>query len=80
LDLYLPAAAIASPKESLSLIHEINDELVVHKKVFRMTQLLEQYKAYLPADTDTYSSAKIQDRLVKHWELFNRYLVMHPLW
>jgi hypothetical protein len=53
---------IASPKESSSneiafqkLIHEINDDLVVHKKVFRMTQLLEKYKAYLPADTGTYS-------------------------
>jgi hypothetical protein len=32
-----------------------------------MTQLLEQYKAYLPADTGTYSSAKLQDRLVKHY-------------
>jgi hypothetical protein len=32
-----------------------------------MTQLLEKYKAYLPANTDTYSSAKIQDRLVKHY-------------
>jgi hypothetical protein len=30
-----------------NLIHEINDDLVVHKKVFRMTQLLEKYKAYL---------------------------------
>jgi hypothetical protein len=59
LDLYLPAAEIASP-------NEINDDLVVHKKVFRMTQLLEKYKAYLPADTDTYSTAKIQDRLAKH--------------
>ena len=32
-----------------------------------MTQLLEKYKAYLPSDTDTYSSAKLQDRLVKHY-------------
>ena len=32
-----------------------------------MTQLLEKYKAYLPADTSTYSSAKLQDRLVKHY-------------
>ena len=32
-----------------------------------MTQLLEKYKAYLPADTGTYSSAKLQDRLVKHY-------------
>jgi hypothetical protein len=32
-----------------------------------MTQLLEKYKAYLPANTDTYSSAKIQDRLVKQY-------------
>jgi hypothetical protein len=32
-----------------------------------MTQLLEKYKAYLPADTCTYSSAKLQDRLVKHY-------------
>ena len=32
-----------------------------------MTQLLENYKAYLPADTGTYSSAKLQDRLVKHY-------------
>jgi hypothetical protein len=31
-----------------------------------MTQLLEKYKAYLPADTGTYSSARLQDRLVKH--------------
>ena len=50
-----------------NLIHEINDDLVVHKKVFRMTQLPEKYKAYLPADTGTYSSAKLQDRLVKHY-------------
>ena len=50
-----------------NLIHEINDDLVVHKKVFRMTQLLEKYKGYLPADTGTYSSAKLQDRLVKHY-------------
>ena len=50
-----------------NLIHEINDDLVVHKKVFRITQLLEQYKAYLPADTGTYSSAKLQDRLIKHY-------------
>jgi hypothetical protein len=50
-----------------NLIHEINDDLVVHKKVFRMTQLLEKYKAYLPAYTGTYSSAKLQDRLVKHY-------------
>ena len=50
-----------------NLIHEINDDLVVHKKVFRMTQLLDKYKAYLPADTGTYSSAKLQDRLVKHY-------------
>jgi hypothetical protein len=49
------------------LIHEINDDLVVHKKVFRMTQLLEKYKAYLPAGTGTYSSAKLQDRLVKNY-------------
>jgi hypothetical protein len=32
-----------------------------------MTQLLEKYKPYLPADTGTYSSAKLQDRLVKHY-------------
>ena len=32
-----------------------------------MTQLLAKYKAYLPADTGTYSSAKLQDRLVKHY-------------
>jgi hypothetical protein len=32
-----------------------------------MTQLPEKYKAYLPADTGTYSSAKLQDRLVKHY-------------
>ena len=32
-----------------------------------MTQLLEKYKGYLPADTGTYSSAKLQDRLVKHY-------------
>ena len=50
-----------------NLIHEINDDLVVHKKVFRMTQLLEKYKAYLPAYTGTYSSAKLQDRLVNHY-------------
>jgi hypothetical protein len=50
-----------------NLIHEINDDLVVHKKVFRMTQLLEKYKAYLPADTGTYSSVKLQDRLVKDY-------------
>ena len=48
-----------------NLIHEINDDLVVHKKDFRMTQLLDKYKAYLP--TGTYSSAKLQDRLVKHY-------------
>jgi predicted DNA-binding protein YlxM (UPF0122 family) len=53
-----------------NLIHEINDDLVVHKKVFRMTQLLEKYKAYLPAYTGTYSSAKLQDRLVKHYAGF----------
>jgi hypothetical protein len=41
-----------------NLIHEINDDLVVHKKVFRMTQLLEKYKGYLPADTGTYSFFK----------------------
>ena len=46
-----------------NLIHEIN----VHKKVFGMTQLPEKYKAYLLADTGTYSSAKLQDRLVKHY-------------
>jgi hypothetical protein len=50
-----------------NLIHEINDYLVVRKKVFRMAQLLEKYKAYLPADTGTYSSAKLQDRLIKHY-------------
>jgi hypothetical protein len=50
-----------------NLIHEINDDLVVHKKVFRMTQLPEKYKAYLPADTGTYSSAKLQDRLIQHY-------------
>ena len=50
-----------------NLIHEINDDLVDQKKVFRMTQLLEKYKAYLPAYTGTYSSAKLQDRLVKHY-------------
>ena len=32
-----------------------------------MTQLLEKYKAYLPAYTGTYSSAKLQDRLVKRY-------------
>ena len=32
-----------------------------------MTQLLEKYKAYIPADTGTYSSAKLQDRLIKHY-------------
>jgi predicted GIY-YIG superfamily endonuclease len=32
-----------------------------------MTQLLEKYKAYLPTDTGTYSSAKLQDRLFKHY-------------
>ena len=32
-----------------------------------MTQLLEKYKAYLPAEIGTYSSAKLQDRLVKHY-------------
>ena len=32
-----------------------------------MTQLPEIYKAYLPADTGTYSSAKLQVRLVKHY-------------
>ena len=30
-----------------NLIHEINDDLVVHKKVFRMTQLLAKYIAYI---------------------------------
>jgi hypothetical protein len=57
-----------------NLIHEINDYLVVHKKVFRMTQLREKYKAYLSADTGTYSSAKLQDRLIKHYAGF---IVMH---
>jgi predicted urease superfamily metal-dependent hydrolase len=32
-----------------------------------MTHLLEKYKAYLPADTGTCSSAKLQDRLIKHY-------------
>ena len=32
-----------------------------------MTQLLAKYKAYLPADTGTYSSAKLKDRLIKHY-------------
>ena len=31
-----------------NLIHEINDDLVVHKKVFRMTQLLENTKHIYP--------------------------------
>jgi hypothetical protein len=39
-----------------------------------MTQLLEKYKAYLSADTGTYSSAKLQDRLIKHYAGF---IVMH---
>jgi hypothetical protein len=56
-----------------NLIHEIN----VHKKVFRMTQLPEKYKAYLPADTGTYSSAKLQDRLVKHYA---GSIVIHTQW
>jgi hypothetical protein len=51
-----------------NLIHEINDDLVVHKKVFRMTLLLEKYKAYLPADTDTYSSAKLQAVVINSFQ------------
>jgi hypothetical protein len=39
-----------------------------------MTQLPEKYKAYLPADTGTYSSAMLQDRLVKHYAGF---IVIH---
>ena len=42
-----------------------------------MTQLLEKYKAYLPADTGTYSSAKLQDRLVKHYA---GSIVIHTQW
>jgi GTP cyclohydrolase II len=47
-----------------NLIHEINDDLVVHKKVFRMTQLLEKYKAYLLADTGT---KYLQHQLENHF-------------
>ena len=47
---------------------------IYSSKVFRMTQLLEKYKAYLPADRGTYSSAKLQDRLVKH---YSGSIVMH---
>ena len=32
-----------------------------------MTQFPEEYKAYLPADTGTYSSAMLQDSQVKHY-------------
>jgi hypothetical protein len=47
-----------------NLIHEINDDLVVHKKVFRMTQLLEKYKGYLPADTGTSSQFNMRTSLI----------------
>ena len=60
-----------------NLIHEINDDLVVHKKVFRMTQLLEKYKAYLPADTGTYSSAKAKRAAMKRDEEHVQLLIDH---
>ena len=51
-----------------SLIAEVNDDLIIHKKVFLMTQLLDRYKSYLPQDiAKVYLSAKLQERLQKHY-------------
>jgi hypothetical protein len=44
---------------------------------FENTAVFEKYKAYLPADTGTYSSAKLQDRLVKHYA---GSIVIHTQW
>ena len=60
-----------------NLIHEINDDLVVHKKVFRMTQLLEKYKAYLPADIGTYSSAEAKRTAMNRNEEHVKLLIDH---
>ena len=51
-----------------SFITDIHKELIVHKKVFTIMQLLDMYKPYLPDSvSNSYNSTKLQERLVKHY-------------
>ncbi|XP_029768566.1 uncharacterized protein LOC112109007 [Terrapene carolina triunguis] len=51
------------------LIEEIDNDLMDNKKALLLSKLLQRYKALLPSEIETasYSSSKLQARLVKHY-------------
>ncbi|XP_053867968.1 uncharacterized protein LOC128827839 [Malaclemys terrapin pileata] len=51
------------------LIGEIDNDLMDNKKALLLSKLLQRYKALLPSEIETasYSSSKLQARLVKHY-------------
>ena len=51
-----------------SLVAEVGDDLIIHKKVFLMTQLLDRYKSFLPkVVAKGYLSSKLQDKMQKYY-------------
>ncbi|KAG6932509.1 hypothetical protein G0U57_021366 [Chelydra serpentina] len=65
------AATIQSPYDIAfhQLIEEIDSDLMDNKKALLLSKLLQRYKALLPSEIETasYSSSKLQARLVKHY-------------
>ena len=50
------------------LVALINRDLIVHKKAFLMSYLLEKYRFFLPQEAAAnYSTAKLQTKLLKHY-------------
>ncbi|XP_039367809.1 uncharacterized protein LOC120389357 [Mauremys reevesii] len=51
------------------LVEEIDNDLMDNKKALLLSKMLQRYKALLPSETGTasYSSSKLQARLVKHY-------------
>ncbi|XP_043362068.1 uncharacterized protein LOC122458284 isoform X4 [Dermochelys coriacea] len=64
-------ATIQSPYDVAfyQLIKEIDNDLMDNKKALLLSKLLQRYKALLPSEIETasYSSSKLQARLVKHY-------------
>jgi hypothetical protein len=51
-----------------SLVSSIHDDLLLKKKAFLISYLLDKYRSFLPNGVpDTYPSAKLQAKLLGHF-------------
>jgi hypothetical protein len=71
---------LKTPKEKVNLktsdhetafprfVSEINSDLMVKRKVFLMSTLLERFRTFLPKErADKYTTYKLQNRLLNHY-------------